>query len=68
MTEQADSFKANYAVLQQIASDLRNQQEPDIDALIPLVDKATAAYKQCKNRIEAVKQAFLEHYPQANNS
>lgn len=65
MTEQSGSFKENYATLQKIANDLRTQQEPDIDALIPMVDQATAAYKQCKKRIEAVKKAFLEHYPQA---
>jgi exodeoxyribonuclease VII small subunit len=67
MTKQAVSFKANYAKLQKIANELRTQQEPDIDALIPMVEEATAAYKQCKNRIEAVKKAFLEHYPQADN-
>ncbi len=54
----------NYTTLKQIAETLRTQQEPDIDALIPLVDQATAAYKQCKNRIEAVKKAFAEKMPE----
>jgi exodeoxyribonuclease VII small subunit len=64
MTEQADSYKANYATLKHVADTLRSQQEPDIDALIPLVDKATTAYKQCKARIEAVKKAFVEKMPE----
>lgn len=48
MTEQSESFKENYATLKQVAETMRTQQEMDIDALIPLVDKATAAYKVCK--------------------
>lgn len=63
MTEQSNSFKDNYATLKQIAETLRTQQEPDIDALIPMVDRATVAYKQCKNRIDAVKKAFSEKMP-----
>ena len=63
MTEQSNSFKENYATLKQIAETLRNQQEPDIDALIPMVDQAMAAYKHCKNRIDAVKKAFSEKMP-----
>ena len=63
MKTQTESFKENYAKLKQIAETLRTQQEPDIDALIPMVDQATAAYKVCKARIDAVKQAFSEKMP-----
>ncbi|MCX7100931.1 MAG: hypothetical protein NTX38_05430 [Methylobacter sp.] len=55
-----DSYKTNYTTTKEVVETLRNQQEPDIGALIPMVDKATAAYKQCKNRIDAVKKAFAE--------
>ena len=48
MSEQAQTFAANYAVLKEVAETLRTQKEPDIDALIPIVDKALAAYKVCK--------------------
>ena len=58
----SESFKENYAILQDIAQQLRSQQEPDIDALIPMIEKATAAYKQCKARIDSVKQTFQENY------
>jgi exodeoxyribonuclease VII small subunit len=70
MTEQSKSFKENYVTLKQVAETLRTQQEPDIDALIPLVDKATAAYKICKERIDAVKKAFSEKHPtdEVNNA
>ncbi len=63
MGSPTESFKDNYNTLKQIAETLRTQQEPDIDALIPMVDRATAAYKVCKARIDAVKQAFSEKVP-----
>jgi len=31
-----------------------------------MVEKATAAYKVCKSRIDAVKETFLENYPQGD--
>ena len=68
MSEEADSYKHNYAILVEIANTLRTQQEPDIDALIPMVEKATAAYKVCKSRIEAVKETFLERVLKVPNS
>lgn len=52
-------FLEHYGTLQETAKILRDQTEPDLDALIPLVDKAVAAYKGCKTRIEAV-QALLD--------
>lgn len=64
MSEQAQTFAANYAVLKEVAETLRSQKEPDIDALIPMVDKALAAYKVCKERLTAVKTAFGERLPE----
>lgn len=64
MSKQAETFKANYAVLKEVAERLRTQQEPDIDALIPMVDKALASYKVCKERLAAVKAAFGERLPE----
>jgi exodeoxyribonuclease VII small subunit len=64
MTQDADSFKANYDILKEVAETLRNQKEPDIDALIPMVDRALASYKVCKDRITAVKAAFGERLPE----
>jgi exodeoxyribonuclease VII small subunit len=64
MSEQAQTFAANYAILKEVAETLRTQKEPDIDALIPMVDKALAAYKVCKDRLTAVKTAFGERLPE----
>lgn len=64
MTQDADTFKANYDILKEVAETLRNQKEPDIDALIPMVDRALASYKVCKDRITAVKAAFGERLPE----
>ena len=68
MTQQSGSFKESYEVLRGIAESLRSQQEPDIDALIPMVDKATEAYKICRSRIDAVKTAFAEKLPHDPNA
>ena len=64
MSEQAETFAANYAILKEVAETLRTQKEPDIDALIPMVDQALAAYKVCKDRLTAVKTAFGERLPE----
>ncbi|MEA3404114.1 MAG: exodeoxyribonuclease VII small subunit [Pseudomonadota bacterium] len=58
MTQTSDSFKANYAKLQDIAQKLSNTEEVDIDELVPMVDEATRAYQLCKSRIEAVENAL----------
>ncbi|WP_319557560.1 exodeoxyribonuclease VII small subunit [Thiomicrorhabdus sp.] len=55
---QSESFKDNYLTLQTIAQKLSNNNEIDIDELIPMVDEATKAYQLCKQRIEAVEQAL----------
>ena len=64
MTDQANAYRTHYATLKKVADTLRNQQEPDIDALIPLVEQATTAYQHCKSRIEAVKKVFAEKMPE----
>jgi len=60
MNKKTDTFAAHYATLKQIADELRAQQEPDIDKLIPMVDSANAAYKACKARLDAVEAALNE--------
>lgn len=56
------SFNENYQKLNEIAKQLRNQDEPDIDALVPMVEEATKAYQVCKQRIEDVKLALKDHF------
>ena len=52
------TFKQAYGVLQQHARTLRDQEEPNIDDLLTIVTESVAAYKVCKDRIEAVEKAL----------
>jgi exodeoxyribonuclease VII small subunit len=54
-------FKENYEILNEIAKRLRSQDKPDIDALVPMIEQATQAYKLCKQRLDNVKIALQEH-------
>lgn len=58
MSEEALSYLENYQKLKHIAEIIREQEELDIDQLIPLVEQATQAYKNCQARIEAVEKAL----------
>ena len=63
MTEDLPSFNKNYETLKKIAEKIKNEgnkEIPDIDNLLPLVEEATAAYKACKVRLDAVEQALSE--------
>ncbi len=52
------SFKSAYGVLQRHAETLRDQDEPNIDDLLTIVTESVAAYKVCKERIDAVEAAL----------
>ncbi|WP_044406227.1 exodeoxyribonuclease VII small subunit [Thiomicrospira microaerophila] len=56
----AESFKENYAKLQQIANQLTQTDEVDIDQLVPMVDEASRAYQICKSRLDAVEAALSQ--------
>ena len=63
MSSNLPSFNENYKTLKDIAETIRNEgnkEIPDIDNLLPMVEKATAAYKACKQRLDAVKLALAE--------
>ncbi|EDN68511.1 ATPase [Beggiatoa sp. PS] len=51
-------YRENYQKLKKIAETMRDQEEPDIDQLVAMVDEATKAYKNCQARIEAVEKAL----------
>jgi len=61
-------YAENYNKLRRAAQALREQQEPDLDALIPLVDDALAAYKGCKARIDQVKALLGERLEQLEDT
>jgi exodeoxyribonuclease VII small subunit len=58
MTVDGTSFKEAYGVLQGHAETLRVQNEPNIDDLLSIVEESVAAYKVCKERIDAVEKAL----------
>jgi exodeoxyribonuclease VII small subunit len=55
------SFNKNYKILKDTADWLSGQKEPDIDQLVPKVEKAMKAYTICKDRLDKV-QATLGQY------
>lgn len=52
------TFREAYGVLQEHAETLREQTEPNIDDLLSIVTESVAAYKICKERIDAVEKAL----------
>jgi exodeoxyribonuclease VII small subunit len=59
---ETETFKHHYDTLKRIAEQMRTQQEPDIDQLIPQVDSALASYKVCKDRLDTVKKLLDERF------
>jgi exodeoxyribonuclease VII small subunit len=55
---EAQTFREAYGVLQHHAENLREQAEPNIDSLLSIVTESVAAYKVCKERIDAVEKAL----------
>ena len=63
MNNKTEGFNENYKTLKRIADELRQQEqseEPNIDALLPMVEEATTAYRACKERLSAIEAALLE--------
>lgn len=66
MTE--STFREAYGTLKKHADTLRNQQEPNIDDLLNIVQESVEAFKICQQRIndvEAALQAALGDTPLA---
>jgi exonuclease VII small subunit len=62
MTEETANFKKHYQRIQQIAEDLRQQTEPDLDLLLVQVDQAMESYHFCKDRIARVRGLLAEKF------
>ncbi len=54
----SQSFNKNYQVLKETADWLSRQEEPDIDQLVPKVERAMRAYRICKDRLAAVEESL----------
>lgn len=59
-----NAFTSNYQVLKEISEKLRNQTEPNIDELIPQIEKAMKAYQVCKERLDHVSEALSKMLPE----
>lgn len=57
-------FKQAFAILRQNAERLEDQQEPDLDQLMVIVEESMQAYKVCKQRIKAVQDALNQTFDQ----
>ena len=58
----SSSFNKNYQVLKQTADWLSTQKEPDIDQLVPKVEKAMKAYAICKDRLMKVQETLGQYF------
>ena len=58
------SYAENRKVLREVAEKLRHETSLDIDELIPLIDQASAAYRACRDRVDAVERLIAERLPQ----
>jgi exodeoxyribonuclease VII small subunit len=56
----SETYAENRAKLKDISDKLKNSEEIDIDALIPMIEEATSAYKICKERIDQVEKLLQE--------
>lgn len=56
------TFKQGYELLKKNAELLEDQDEPDIDNLMKIVEESMVAYKACKARVDAVQQALNETF------
>lgn len=62
MTKKELSFKEGYELLKKNAVLLEDQDEPDIDNLMKIVEESMSAYKACKTRVDAVQKALNDTF------
>lgn len=62
MTKKELSFKEGYELLKKNATLLEDQDEPDIDNLMKIVEESMTAYKACKTRVDAVQKALNDTF------
>jgi len=63
MSKKASVYKKNFDRLKAIENEIRSQEEPDVDAIVPLVKEAMIVFSVCKKRLEAAKSALGEALP-----
>jgi len=66
---ETQGFNQNYQILKEIADKFRRQANsensvPDIDSLVDDIERATQAYRQCKNRLQEVSKKLDSILPE----
>jgi exonuclease VII small subunit len=67
-TPEATTFAAHYQTLQACVESLRRMGVADLDDMLTQVDRASAAYKGCQERIQAVRQLLEERLGPADGA
>lgn len=58
MNQETVSYSENYTILAETVRTLNNMAEPDVDKVLPIVERANSAYKFCIDRIAQVEAAL----------
>ena len=58
--EKKDDYMDNYRLLEEAANTLSNQDTPDVDKIIPMVQQGAKAYKKCMARIKEVEKLLAD--------
>ncbi len=58
---------SNCRVLRKTADWLSRQEEPDIDQLVPRVERAMQAYRICRDRLDRVKETLGQYLSDAGS-
>ena len=66
---ETEGFNRNYQILREIADKFRRQANsentvPDIDSLVDDIERATQAYRECKNRLQEVSKKLDNILPE----
>ncbi len=66
---ETEGFNRNYQILREIADKFRRQANsentvPDIDSLVDDIERATQAYRECKNRLQEVSKKLDNMLPE----
>ena len=62
------AFKKAYETLRTNCERLSENEEIDIDELVPLVEASTEAYRICKERLDSVEKALQKAFKGNENS
>ena len=60
MNQETAKFADAYAALKESAERMRAMQEPDVDQIIPILDRGLASAAVCRVRIEAARRLVAE--------